>query len=64
MKFTLTIELGNDAMQTADDIGKALLGVGRKLRFNHSRSEEMDVFDRSGGILDENGNRVGKWSIK
>jgi hypothetical protein len=31
VKFTLTIELGNDAMRTGNDLGRAVSDVGHKL---------------------------------
>jgi hypothetical protein len=48
MKFTLTIELGNAAMLTADDVGRALIEVGHRLKDNLDIAEDMDAFDRSG----------------
>ena len=59
MKFTLTIELGNDAMQTRADIEEALRKLGQNLRHMSDPPE----IDDEGGILDINGNNVGAWSI-
>lgn len=57
-KFTVTIELGDDAMQDGQDVARALKEVARKvrdLRFSHADG---------GGIMDLNGNSVGKWEVK
>lgn len=53
MKFTLEIELGNDAMQTSDDVAEALANVTNSL---------LDGLT-SGAIRDANGNTVGKWNL-
>ena len=49
--FYLRIELGNEAMQTPDDIADALLKVATQVR--DGRVE--------GGINDINGNSVGRY---
>jgi hypothetical protein len=54
MKFDLNIEMGNDAMKTPTDVGRALMDVAILLRGGRT----------SGPILDENGNTVGHWSIE
>jgi hypothetical protein len=62
MKFKLEIELGNDAMQYANDVAGALENVARSLRSHDLTTfDELDPFDRKGTIRDENGNKVGKW---
>ena len=55
MQFTLTIELGNQAMQTGSDVIKSI-------RESLKGEEELE-FDRevSGRLWDENGNIVGHW---
>lgn len=53
-EFTLTIKLGNDAMQTRRDIADALRAVVDKL--------ESGALD--GKIFDTNGNKVGSWEVK
>ena len=52
-KFTLDIDLGNDAMQTADDVAEALRRVAKRLEADRDLS--------SGLIRDLNGNTVGVW---
>lgn len=52
--FTLTITLGNDAMQTREDISGALRNVAAML--------EWDV-TTGGPIRDANGNTVGEWKV-
>ena len=56
MKFTLTINLDNAAMDTPYELGKALRKVIRDL-------PEEDLEECSDTIRDHNGNRVGDWSI-
>jgi len=51
-KFTLRIELGNDAMQTPYDVARALQAVASRLMGG----------DENGGIRDANGNSVGSFS--
>lgn len=53
MKFKLEITLGNDAMQTGEDIAEALCKVG----------EAVIVGVEKSGIWDINGNRVGHWEM-
>ncbi len=57
MTFTLTIETGNDAMETAADIGRALQTLGRQF------ISGAKVPDDGGKIMDANGNTVGKWEV-
>jgi hypothetical protein len=51
MTFILKIEMGNDAMQTTEDISEALDQVKSELESNIKRSK----------IFDRNGNTVGKY---
>lgn len=53
MKFTLTIRLGNAAMQTGDDVAAALAGV----------TDSLLAGVTSGTIRDLNGNTVGSWNL-
>jgi len=55
-RFTLTIQLGNDAMQTWGDIANALRDTARRIEIDH----DVESGD-SAPIHDLNGNRVGKW---
>lgn len=50
--FTLTIELGNDAMQTLSDIRDAI-----------AESLTEPEIDDYGQIFNSNGNRVGEWGV-
>lgn len=54
MKFTLEIEMGNEAMRSPEDVAKALRNVAHRL------PGAMDA----GYILDENGNNVGEWAFR
>lgn len=58
MKFTLEIELGNEAMQTAEDVASKLRDIARRV--------DSCTFDSVEGpykILDTNGNTVGSWAV-
>ena len=55
-EFVLRIQLGNDAMQTADDVADALASVADRL----FRGEPWD----GQGIRDRNGNTVGSWNLE
>ena len=56
MEFTLEIHLGNDAMQTADDIADRLILVAAQVR-----SYGLEAQTKK--ISDANGNSVGFWSL-
>jgi hypothetical protein len=58
MKFTLEIELGNDAMQTANDVFYAF-----RHSFHMTPMEEVLTTDNTGVVMDTNGNKVGKWNV-
>ncbi len=56
-KFTLTITLGNEAMQTGSDIAALLRRLASKI-------DNQDANQLTGGkLMDLNGNCVGKWDI-
>jgi hypothetical protein len=57
-KFTLTIKLGNEAMQTRQDIAGALEDLA-----DHFRAFEDSKRVR-GIIRDANGNSFGSWEIE
>lgn len=58
MAFTLEIKLGNAAMQTPADVGRALEKVAGGLV-----TSGWDGIE-SGRIRDENGNTVGTWNVE
>lgn len=58
MTFTLTIELGNDAMQSGADVVEAMDRLKRKIV--NSDFARVD----GGKIMDENGNSVGTWEVR
>lgn len=67
MRFTLTIELGNDAMKNGDDLCKALRDVGQRIAVVLYRDVEISLATAAPltrPIKDENGNTVGKWAIE
>ncbi len=51
--FELQILLGNDAMQTGEDVARALHEVASNLEWGFL----------GGMIYDDNGNRVGQWEV-
>ena len=55
--FTLTIEMGNEAMRTYADIAAATRRIFADFA---SRTELLQ--DDAGRIYDANGNKVGHWS--
>lgn len=61
-KFQLTINLGNDAMQTGTDVAGALRAVAKRLEDNHGEFIFED--DDHGFCRDVNGNTVGKWTVE
>lgn len=58
MQFKLTIELGNDAMQTGGDIADALRGLAERIDTRRGG----DLAD-SGTVRDYNGNTVGTYDV-
>jgi hypothetical protein len=61
MKFTLEIEMNNDAMSEATDLAASLRDVARKLALE-SRVDDV-VYLGSMTIRDINGNSVGSWKL-
>jgi len=57
-KFTLTIALGNEEMQTGDNVAGALDRITYHLRSFGHLTPTAPVL-----IRDRNGNNVGKWSV-
>lgn len=67
MKFTLTITLGNAAMQTGDDVATALREVAKKVeRIGEVEEHVEHTMDSVHGnrIGDLNGNKVGVWGFE
>lgn len=59
--FKLEIEMGNDAMQTAEDVATALIQVAAKLKRGQATGEiELD----EGKVYDANGNYVGDFALE
>ena len=62
MKFTLEIELGNEAMQRYPEIAKAI--QSSLLTYHDAVSLSGAVMaEDSGTVRDENGNTVGRWEV-
>lgn len=63
MKFALEITLGNDAMQTGEDVARRLEVTAAKIRANYG-IDYIDEWNGLGGyVMDANGNTVGKWTV-
>lgn len=60
-QFTVQITLGNDAMQTPDDIAAVLDEVVRRITRRGDRYAPATPGE--GPIIDDNGNRVGVWRV-
>jgi hypothetical protein len=64
MKFTLTLKLGNEAMNTALDVAEALRKAAHQLNTELGPTEITDIQDGFGhAIMDLNGNNVGSWQF-
>lgn len=59
MKFTLEIELGDEALQTLADVQAAIAASRRSLA---DGNEPLEIGD-SDRLWDINGNTVGKWEV-
>ena len=60
-KFNLELKIGNAAMRNGQHIADALQKVARKYALEYADNHD---FVREGVIQDENGNTVGKYSVK
>lgn len=52
--FNLTIRMGNDAMQTGEDVAEAL----------HAAAYRIEQHDSGGNIYDTNGNKLGTFGYE
>ena len=60
MKFKIEIELGNDAMQSYDDIRSA---IDKSLILYHGAGKNVPFVGEHVTIRDVYGNRIGKWEV-
>ena len=60
MRFVIDIKLGNDAMQTYDDVITALLNNATTMSDSTAILSEGDL----GHVFDVNGNNVGYWFVR
>jgi predicted deacylase len=64
-KFALTVELGNEAMQTPADVAGALKAIARNLEaggvWGYWKNTHLDL--TGGNARDDNGNTVGGWVV-
>lgn len=58
-QFKMNIQFGNEAMQTSQDIAKAL----RKVADRVEREEITGGTIIGSKVFDENGNSVGRWEV-
>jgi hypothetical protein len=65
MTFKLSIDLGNDGMQSAEDIAVSLIALAGRLRMRGIGGNiRYPITSRDGAkIMDYNGNSVGKWEV-
>ena len=64
MKFKLEIDLENDAMRTARHLNAALRKIAAAvLCYEEDDEEGFDGKVISSVVMDENGNKVGRWEI-
>lgn len=61
-RFRIEIELGNDAMQTEEDVARLLSETARKLRAKTIHLYHGGDYP-SGALRDVNGNKVGQWEV-
>jgi len=71
MEFTLRISMGNDAMQSVQDVADALQGVAEYILsrdsiypYPHTPIAEYLYRESSHRIKDLNGNTVGSWEFR
>jgi hypothetical protein len=60
MTFQMTIEIGNDAMQDGEDIARAIRSVAARVAMVPTIDDDVEA---EGIIRDDNGNKVGEWSV-
>jgi len=63
VKFTLTIEMGNGAMNTPSDVMNALRKLADHVDPEGYPDKWASPAEEGGKIRDVNGNTVGKWEV-
>ena len=63
LSLTVDIRLGNDAMQTGDNLADALDKIAAELR-DWSGSDPITGATHPASVWDVNGSRVGAWTIQ
>jgi hypothetical protein len=71
MRFTLELELGNEALLTSEDLSAVLEKVGKRITSQDYVQHLLDEgsvmilsrADITRGIKDANGNTVGSWTL-
>ena len=59
--FTVELELGNEAMESANDIATALRAIADQVE-QHNSQVLRPMHSRS--VMDSNGNTIGSWNIQ
>ena len=59
MKFSVEIDLGNDAMRSELDLADALARIAKQIKFYSACHIATD-----GKVKDVNGNTVGRWKTE
>lgn len=62
MRFFIKINMGNDSMDSSEDIALALKKVANRLETGLYDTHPDDEYEVT--ITDTNGNSVGKWGFK
>jgi hypothetical protein len=65
MKFTLTIDMGNDGMLSGSDLAGALRYVAARVQDVSPGGPHATLTepDSGGKVVDRNGNGVGRWML-
>lgn len=65
MRFSVTIDLGNDAMQNGFEVAESLEGIAERIRgiydIPHHIESGGEIYGRA---YDLNGNPVGQWVVE
>lgn len=66
MKFSLEIDLVNDAMDSSEELADALRRIATRIhdaKYVEQLNGEEGQDDITRGIMDANGNTVGEWTL-
>lgn len=63
MKFTLTIDLGNEAMRSGADVANVLGKLARRIELREDGYGDSLTPNGFVAIFDANGNTIGQWRV-